>query len=90
MNDNPKNPRQKLNPEMYTRLKAEAKAPYKGLRQFLYFGFGASGFIGALIFLAQLTAGRNVSSALPNFFFQVGVVALMIWLFRWEQQRTKK
>ncbi|NET47275.1 MAG: DUF3493 domain-containing protein, partial [Merismopedia sp. SIO2A8] len=49
------NPRQ-LSPEKYARLKAEAKAPYRGLRKFIYFTFGASGFIGALIFLAQLAS----------------------------------
>lgn len=74
-----------LDPEKYARLKAEAKAPYKGLRQFFYLAFAASGFIGAVVFLAQLAAGRDVASALPNFALQVGVVALMIWLFRLEQ-----
>ncbi|ACK73220.1 conserved hypothetical protein [Gloeothece citriformis PCC 7424] len=80
------NPRTQLDPEKYARLKAEAKAPYKGFRMFFYIAFGASGFIGAVIFLAQLVAGRNVSSALPNFALQVGLVALMIWLFRLEQK----
>lgn len=75
-----------LNPEKYAYLKAEAKAPYKGLRQFLYFAFGASGFIGAVVFLAQLAAGKNVATAFPNFALQIGVVALMIWLFRREQK----
>ena len=79
-------PRQQLSPEKYARIRAEAQAPYRGLRKFVYFAFGASGFIGAFIFLAQLAAGRNVASALPNFALQIGVVALMIWLFRWEQK----
>ena len=83
---NPKNPRQQLSPEKYARLKAEAKAPYKGLRKFIYLAFAASGFIGALIFLAQLAAGREVTSALPNFALQIGVVAVMVFLFRWEQK----
>lgn len=82
----PKNPAG-LDPEKYARLKAEARAPYKGLRQFLYIGFGASGFIGAVVFLAQLAAGRDVATALPNFALQVGVVALMIGLFRWENRQ---
>lgn len=77
-------------PEIYARLKAEAAAPYRGLRQFVYFACGASGFIGAMIFLAQLVAGQEVSSALPNFGFQVGVVALMVWLFRWEGRSAQK
>lgn len=75
-----------LDPEKYARLKAEAKAPYKGLRQFFYLAFAASGFIGAVVFLSQLAAGADVASALPNLALQVGVVALMIWLFRLEQQ----
>ena len=77
---------QKFSQEQYARLKAEAKAPYKGLRKFIYLAFGASGFIGALIFLAQLAAGREVTSALPNLALQIGIVALMVFLFRWEQR----
>jgi hypothetical protein len=79
-----------LEPEKYAQLRAELKAPYRGLRQFIYFGFGASGFIGAFIFLMQLLAGREVEAALPNFALQVGVVALMVWLFRLEQRNSKK
>ena len=75
-----------LSAEKYARLKAEAKAPYKGLRKFIYVAFGASGFIGAVIFLAKLAAGRDVATALPNFALQVGVVALTIFLFRWESK----
>ncbi len=75
----------KLDPEKYAALKAEAKAPYKGLRKFFYIAFGASGFIGAVVFLAQLAAGKDVSSALPNFALQVGVTALMVFLFRLEK-----
>jgi hypothetical protein len=79
-----KSPR--LDPEKFARLKAEAKNPYKGLRQFIYLGLGASGFIGAVVFLAQLAAGRNVTTALPNFALQIGVVTLMVWLFRREKK----
>ena len=73
--------------EQYARLKAEAAAPYRGLRKFVYVAFGASGFIGALIFLAQLAAGRDVVATLPNFALQIGVVALMIFLFRLEKKQ---
>ncbi|NHC33602.1 DUF3493 domain-containing protein [Scytonema millei] len=87
---NPKNRQDKrFTPEQYARLKAEAAAPYRGLRKFIYFSFGASGLIGAVIFLAQLVAGQNVSNALPNFALQVGIVALMIFLFRLERGRAK-
>jgi Low psii accumulation1 / Rep27 len=80
-----KSPR--LDPEKYARLKAEAKNPYRGLRQVIYLVLGASGFIGAVVFLAQLAAGRDVSTALPNFALQIAVVTLMIWLFRRENKR---
>ncbi|MGL4621945.1 DUF3493 domain-containing protein [Chroococcidiopsis sp.] len=87
---NPKNRQDKrFTPEQYARLKAEAAAPYRGLRKFVYIAFGASGLIGAVIFLAQLAAGQNVSNALPNFALQVGIVALMIFLFRLERGRAK-
>ncbi len=79
----------RFTPEQYARLKAEATAPYRGLRKFIYVAFGASGFIGALVFLAQLAAGRDVDAALPNFALQLGVVALMVFLFRWEQKRAE-
>ncbi|MEB3359067.1 MAG: DUF3493 domain-containing protein [Synechococcales bacterium] len=76
-----------IDPEIYARLVAEAKAPYRGLRRFIYLAFGASGLIGAFVFLAQLTAGQEVGTALPNFALQVGVVALMVWLFRIDRAR---
>jgi hypothetical protein len=82
--------RQQLSPEKYARLKAEAKAPYRGLRKFIYVSFGASGGIGALIFLTQLAAGREVTSALPNFALQLGIIALMVFLFRWDGKKSKK
>jgi Low psii accumulation1 / Rep27 len=78
-----------LSVEQYARLKTEAKAPYRGLRKFIYVAFGASGLIGAAVFLAQLVAGREVAAALPNFALQLGVVALMVWLFRIDRERKK-
>lgn len=80
----------RFTPEQYERLKAEAQAPYRGLRKFVYVSFGASGFIGALVFLAQLSSGRDVDAALPNFALQLGVVALMVFLFRWDQQPRRR
>jgi hypothetical protein len=79
-----------LDPQLYAQLRAEAKAPYRGLRQFIYFGLGGSGLIGAVVFLAQILAGREVDAALPNFALQIGVVALMVWLFRLEQRASQK
>ncbi len=89
-NSNPRTSRRNLSPEKYARLKAELKAPYRGLRQFIYVAFGASGFIGAVVFLAQLLGGQQVASTLPNLALQVGVVALMVWLFRLEQRASRR
>lgn len=87
----PQNPRAaKLSPEKYARLREEARAPYRGLRLFIYGVFGASGFIGAVVFLAQLLAGRDVANALPNFALQVGVVALMVWLTKVDRAIARK
>ncbi|MBW4516596.1 MAG: DUF3493 domain-containing protein [Timaviella obliquedivisa GSE-PSE-MK23-08B] len=85
----PENPR-KLDPQLYAQLQAEAKAPYRGLRKFVYFACGASGAIGGVVFLTQLIAGRDIGNALPNFAFQMGIVALMVALFRWEQRAERK
>ncbi|NEP87743.1 MAG: DUF3493 domain-containing protein [Okeania sp. SIO2C2] len=80
----------KLSPEKYARLKGELDAPYRGLRQFIYIAFGASGFTGAFIFLAKIIAGQNIASTLPNFALQVGIVILMIFLFRLEQKASNR
>ncbi|MFB2833360.1 DUF3493 domain-containing protein [Floridanema evergladense] len=77
-------------PEKYARLKEEIKAPYRGLRQFIYIAFGASGFIGAVVFLSQLAAGREVDSALPNLALQLGILTLMVLLFRLEARAARK
>ena len=76
-----------LTPEKYARLRAEAKAPYKGLRKTAYGAFGASGLIGAFVFLAKLAAGQDWQTNLPNFLLQIGVVALMVFLFRLESKK---
>ncbi|MGI0482634.1 DUF3493 domain-containing protein [Geminocystis sp. CENA526] len=88
MNNLPKNSQKKqLNNEEYAYLKAEAEKPYKGLRKFIYFGFGASGAIGAFIFFIQIIAGKNVSDNIPNLLIQIAVIALMVFLFRWENKK---
>jgi len=81
------NPKNRLKPEQYASLKAEMAAPYRGLRQFIYIAFGASGLIGAFTFFFQLLAGKDVDSALPNLALQLGIVALMVLLSRWELSR---
>ncbi|MEA5617616.1 DUF3493 domain-containing protein [Cronbergia sp. UHCC 0137] len=72
--------------KQYARLKAEISAPYRGLRQFIYIGVGASGFIGAFVFFFQVLAGRNLDTALPNLALQIGIIGLIIFLWRWEQR----
>ncbi|WP_193197808.1 DUF3493 domain-containing protein [Nostoc sp. MG11] len=84
------NTKNRLNPEQYARLKAEMATPYRGLRQFIYIAFGASGLLGAFIFFFRLLAGRDIDNALPNLALQVGIVALMVFLWRWEQQRQRR
>ncbi|MDH6060340.1 DUF3493 domain-containing protein [Chrysosporum bergii ANA360D] len=79
-----------LNSEQYARLKAEMAAPYRGLRQFIYVGFGASALIGAFIFFFQVLAGRDVNGTLPNLALQLGILALMIVLWRKEQKGHKR
>ncbi|AKG22149.1 DUF3493 domain-containing protein [Calothrix sp. 336/3] len=80
---------QQTNPEKYARLRAEAAAPYRGLRKFIYLTCAGSGFIGGMIFFTQLLAGRDIEHALPNFALQSGVVALMVFLWRWDRDRGK-
>lgn len=84
----PNQPPAGISPEKYARLRAEAKHPYKGLRRFIYGAVGASGAIGAFVFLTQLLAGRDVQAALPNLLLQIGVVALMVALFNWENRKS--
>lgn len=89
MRDRPSSLRQ-TDPDRYAHLRAEAAAPYRGVRQFFYFSFGASGFVGGLVFLGQVLAGRDLQTALPNLALQSGLVALMVWLFRIEQRAKTK
>lgn len=84
------NPQTRLNPEQYARLKAEIAAPYRGVRQFIYIGCAASALIGAFIFFLQILAGRDIERAVPNLAVQVGILGLMILLWRWEQNRQKR
>jgi Low psii accumulation1 / Rep27 len=78
-----------MSQDRYNRLVAESKAPYKGLRKFIYASAGASGAIGGFVFLTKILAGRDIAQSLPNLALQVGVVALMVFLFRWEDRNKK-
>jgi hypothetical protein len=81
------NPKTRLSPEQYARLKAEMATPYRGLRQFIYIGVGASSFIGAFVFFFRVLAGRDIETSLPNLALQLGILALMVVLWRWEKSR---
>jgi hypothetical protein len=85
----PKPPRlpKGISPEKYARLRAEAAAPYLGLRRFIYLGAAASGSIGGFIFFFQVLAGRNLDNSLPNLALQLGVVALMLTLYRFDGRK---
>lgn len=76
-----------MSPERYARLVAEAKAPYKGLRKFIYGAVGISGAIGAFVFFAQILSGRDLEHALPNLAVQMGVIGLMVLFFRLENRK---
>lgn len=77
-----------MSPERYARLVAEAKAPYKGLRQFIYGAVGISGAIGAFVFSMQILSGRDLEQALPNLAVQMGVIGLMVLFFRLESRKA--
>ncbi len=79
----------KLNPEQYKRLRREAKSPYRGLRIFVYLALAGSGFIGAVVFFTRLIAGNgDLEANIGNFALQIGVLALMLWLYKID--RSKK
>jgi hypothetical protein len=70
-------------PEKYARLKAEAQAPYRGLRKFIYVTLAAWGGIGAFVFFTALLAGKgNTSTNISSLALQLGLVGLMILLLR--------
>jgi len=87
-NSNRPKPARQIDPELYQRLVEESKAPYRGLRRFIYGSIGASGLIGAFVFLTRCLAGQNLSRSLPNLGLQVGVVALMAWLLSRDRSST--
>lgn len=75
---------QHLNEEQLSRLRSEAAAPYKGIRQFFYIALGGSAFLGAFVFLMKAIAGENLSQTLPNLALQIGVCAVLLWLWKRE------
>jgi Low psii accumulation1 / Rep27 len=78
----PKQKPDSIDPELWRRLQAEAKSPFRGLRQFVYVSCALSGAIGGVVFFFKLLAGRDLEATIPNLALQIGVVALMVFLFR--------
>jgi hypothetical protein len=76
-----------IDPELYRRLQAEAKNPFRSFRRFFYFSFAASAAIGGVVFIARLAAGRELETTIPNLAIQAGVFALMVWLLRSDRDR---
>ncbi|WP_309736229.1 DUF3493 domain-containing protein [Chamaesiphon sp. OTE_75_metabat_556] len=77
-----------IDPELWRRLQAEAKSPFRGLRQFVYVSCAISGAIGGVVFFFKLLAGRNLEATIPNLALQIGVVALMVFLLRIDKAKA--
>jgi Low psii accumulation1 / Rep27 len=84
----PKQKPDSIDPELWRRLQAEAKSPFRGLRQFVYVSCALSGAIGGVVFFFKLLAGRDLEKTIPNLAVQIGVVALMVWLWRIDRAKT--
>jgi hypothetical protein len=85
----PQRPPQGMAPEKYARLRAEAKAPYRGLRRVVYLTAGASAAIGAFIMITQGLAGRATEDLGQNLLIQFGVLGTVGFLL-WLENRGKK
>ncbi|PZD71488.1 hypothetical protein C1752_06365 [Acaryochloris thomasi RCC1774] len=85
-NPNSSNPKNSLDPERLERLRAEAKAPFRGLRQFFYIAFAASALLGGFIFFFKLLAGEDFSTTFFNLMVQLSVFGLMVGLL-WLERR---
>jgi hypothetical protein len=84
----PKSKPDSIDPELWSRLQAEAKSPFRGLRQFVYVSCALSGAIGGVVFFFKLLAGRDLEATIPNLALQIGVVALMVWLLRIDRAKV--
>jgi Low psii accumulation1 / Rep27 len=84
----PKSKPDSIDPELWTRLQAEAKSPFRGLRQFVYVSCAISGAVGGVVFLFKLLAGRDLEATIPNLAIQIGVVAVMLWLLKIDRSKV--
>jgi hypothetical protein len=80
---------QQLNPEQLARLRAEATAPYRGLRRFIYLALAGSAFLGGVVFLAKVIAGEQLATTVPNLLLQVGAGAGLLWLWQRDRKNTQ-
>ncbi|WP_448380680.1 DUF3493 domain-containing protein [Gloeomargarita sp.] len=76
--------------ERWIRWQAEIQAPYRGLRQFIYLAFALSGGVGAFIFATDLLAGEANLRTFVNLLLQLGLLAAMVWLWRWERRHGQR
>ena len=84
----PKSKPDSIDPELWSRLQAEAKSPFRGLRQFVYVSCALSGAIGGVVFFFKLLAGKNLEATIPNLALQIGVVAIMVWLLKIDRAKV--
>ncbi|XFA73024.1 DUF3493 domain-containing protein [Thermosynechococcaceae cyanobacterium Okahandja] len=76
--------------ELRERLRSEAQAPYRGLRRVFYGVFAASGCMGGFILGLKWLAGTAPADVGWSLVLQMGVVALMVVLWRWDQPRSPR
>ncbi|MCH9054967.1 DUF3493 domain-containing protein [Parathermosynechococcus lividus] len=74
--------------DLRQRLRSEAQAPYRGLRRVFYGLFAASGLMGGFILSLKWLAGTAPADVGWSLALQVGVVAVMVALWRWDQPRS--
>jgi Low psii accumulation1 / Rep27 len=78
---------QQISAAQLERLRAEAKAPFRGLRRFFYGAFAGSAFIGAFVFLLKAIARENLTETLPNLLLQLVIGGLMVLLLQKDSAR---
>ena len=84
----PKSKPDSIDAELWSRLQAEAKSPFRGLRQFVYVSCALSGAIGGVVFFFKLLAGKDLETTIPNLGVQIAVMAVMAWLLKIDRAKT--
>lgn len=83
-------PKESQQSSLKQRLRAEAQEPYRGLRRVFYGVFAASGLMGSFILGLKWLAGTAPADVGESLALQIGIVALMITLWRWDQPRSPR